>query len=129
MSKNNVEIVAALYEAFTRRDIPAILQAIDPEITITQTEQLPWGGSFRGIEGLQTFFGKLFENVESQVTPEEIIDAGEKVVVFGKTRGRAKKSGKEFDVRAVHVWTLRDGKGLKFEPNVDTPKMLEALAA
>jgi len=47
--------------------------------------------------------------------------------MFGKTRGRVKTNGQPFDIRAVHVWTLKDGKGIRFEPNVDTPAMLKAL--
>lgn len=58
---------------------------------------------------------------------EEFIDAGDKVIVIGRTRGRVRATGVQFNIRAVHVWRVKDGRGIRFEANVDTPKMLEAL--
>jgi ketosteroid isomerase-like protein len=58
---------------------------------------------------------------------EEFVDAGDRVIVIGSTRGRVIATGRTFNIRAVHVWTVRGGRGVRFEPNVDTPKMLEAL--
>jgi ketosteroid isomerase-like protein len=74
-----------------------------------------------------SFAGKLLENLDSQVEMEEFVEAGERVVAIGHTRGRVRANQKEFDVRAVHVWMLKDGKVLRFEAYIDTPKMLEAL--
>jgi uncharacterized protein len=127
MTKKSVEIIAGLYEALARRDLPAIMSLIDPEIIVSQTELLPWGGEYHGIEGVQQFFNRLFQSVESQLAVEEFVDAGDKVIVIGSTRGRVKATGASFNVRAVHVWTVKGNRGIRFEPNVETPKMLEAL--
>jgi len=32
-----------------------------------------------------------------------------------------------FDIRAVHVWRIRDGKALAIQFSIDTPAMLAAL--
>lgn len=127
MSKKSVEIIAELYEALARRDLPAILSLIHPEIIVSQTGLLPWGGEYHGFEGVQQFFTGLFRSVESQLAVEEFVDAGDRVIVIGSTRGRVRATGAPFNIRAVHVWTVKDGRGIRFEPNVDTPKMLEAL--
>jgi ketosteroid isomerase-like protein len=127
MDRKSVEIIAELYAALARRDLPAILELIDPEISVSQTELFPWGGEYHGFEGVQQFFSELFRHVDSQLAVEEFVDAGDKVIVIGWTRGYVRVTGATFAVRAVHVWTVKDGKGLRFEPNVDTPKMLEAL--
>lgn len=127
MSKKSVEIITELYEALARRDLPAIQSLIDPEIIVSQTSLLPWGGEYYGFEGVQQFFTELFRSVESQLAVEEFVDAGERVIVIGSTRGRVRATGATFNIRAVHVWTVKGGKGVRFEPNVDTPKMLEAL--
>lgn len=127
MAENNSQIISNLYEAFARRDMQSLLQWIDPQIEITQTTELPWGGTFQGQQGLMSFAGKLLQNVDSQVEPDELIEAGDRVVAIGRTRGHVMANNKEFDVRAVHVWTLKDGKVLRFEAYIDTPKMLEAL--
>ena len=127
MSKKSVEIIAELYEALARRDLPAIMRLVDPGIVVSQTELLPWGGEFHGVEGAQQFFTELFSCVESLLAVEEFVDAGERVIVIGSARGRVRATGAQFNVRAVHVWTVRGGRGIRFEPHVDTPKMLEAL--
>jgi ketosteroid isomerase-like protein len=127
VSKKSVEIITELYEALARRDLPAIQSLIDPEIIVSQTSLLPWGGEYYGFEGVQQFFTELFRSVESQLAVEEFVDAGERVIVIGSTRGRVRATGATFNIRAVHVWTVKGGKGVRFEPNVDTPKMLEAL--
>ncbi|MDQ3819098.1 MAG: nuclear transport factor 2 family protein [Acidobacteriota bacterium] len=127
MSKKSVEIIAELYEALSRRDLQTIMALIDPEIVVSQTRQLPWGGEYLGFEGVQKFFTELFRHVESQLAVEEFVDAGDRVIVIGWTRGQVRATGATFNVRAVHVWTVKGGRGVRFEPNVDTPKMLEAL--
>ena len=128
MSKKSVEIITELYEALARRDLPAMLNVIDPEIIVSQTRLLPWGGEYYGFEGVQQFFTELFRNVESELAVEEFVDAGERVIVIGSTRGRVIATGARFNIRAVHVWTVQGGKAVRFEPNVDTPKLLEALS-
>ena len=127
MSKQSVEIIRELYEALARRDLPAIMDLIGPEIIVSQTTLLPWGGEYHGFEGVQQFFTELFRSIESQLAVEEFVDAGDRVIVIGWTRGQVRATGAPFNIRAVHVWTVKGGKGRRFEPNVDTPGMLEAL--
>lgn len=127
MSTNHIEIVAALYDAFARRDWTDILQFTHPQISISQTEQLPWGGRFEGASGLQLFYSQLLAHIDSHVEVEEYTEAGDRVVVIGRTRGRVNANGAEFDVRAVHIWTLQDSLAIGFESYIDTPKMLAAL--
>jgi len=127
LNTSNIEIVAALYDAFARRDWVVILQFTHPQIAVSQTEQLPWGGQFEGAGGLQLFFSKLLAHIDSRVEVEEYIEAGDRVVAIGRTRGRVNANGAEFDIRAVHVWTLQDSLAVRFEPYIDMPKMLAAL--
>ena|SRR5689334_17511330 len=127
MNTNNIEIVAALYDAFAHRDWVVILQFTHPQIRISQTAQLPWGGQYEGAGGLQLFYSKLLSHVDSRVDVEEYIEAGDRVVAIGRTRGRVNVNGADFDIRAVHVWTLQDSLAIGFESYIDSPKMLQAL--
>ena len=127
MNRKSVEIIAELYAALARRDLPTIMELFDPEISVSQTGLLPWGGEYHGFEGVQQFFGELFRHIDSQLAVEEFIDAGDKVIVIGWSRGHVRATGATFNIRAVHVWTVKGEKGVRFEPNIDTPKMLEAL--
>ena len=127
MSKESLEIVSEIYEALARRDLPALLNLIDSKIIVLQTELLPWGGEYLGLEGVQEFFTKLYGSIESQLAVEEFVDAGDKVIVIGSSSGRVRATGATFNVRAVHVWTVKGNRAVRFEPHVDTAKMLEAL--
>lgn len=121
------EVVAALYAAFARRDLPAVLALADPDIVVAQTELLPWGGTYRGHDGLKAFTAALLGKVDSQVEVVEFVEAGDRVVAIGRTRGTVRGTGAPFDVRVAHVWMLRDGKAVRFEAYIDTPAMLRAL--
>jgi uncharacterized protein len=48
--------------------------------------------------------------------------------MWWRTRDTARKSGRFFDVRAVHVWTVIGGSIRRFEAYIDTPAMLATLA-
>lgn len=105
-----------------------MLVIADAEIIISQTVKLPWGGKFQGIGGLKKFLAALAESVDLTVTVSDSFAAGEQIVVIGRSAGRIHLSGKHFDVRVVHIWTLRNEKIIRFEPLIDTPAMLRALA-
>ena len=129
MSEENINLVKSLYEALGRRDIGKILSLIDSSIEIQQTDQLPWGGTYQGVFGMQSFFGKLLNSIDSQLAVDRFLDAGSDVLMIGRTHGQTKAKGTQFDVTAIHVWTVRDGKVVGFHPYIDTPAMLKALAA
>ena len=127
MKKNNRVIIEALYEAFARRFTTAVFFLISPEIKIAQSPALPWGGHYSGYEGLQKFFAALLGHVDSTVEIERMVDAGDHVVVIGRTKGVVRATGKPFDVPIAHVWKIQDGKPTAFNPYIENPLMLEAL--
>ena len=130
MAGANLELIRSLYEAFERGDQKFIAAAFDPEVEFRQTEHLPWGGRYRGYpKGVQPFFTKLRSHVDSHVEVERSWEAGDAVVVVGRTRGQVRATGKRFDLPAVVIWKIRNGRVVSFEPFIDTPAMLEALAA
>jgi ketosteroid isomerase-like protein len=49
-----------------------------------------------------------------RVEADRFLDAGEdRLVVFVRNTGRLKESGAPIENRFVHVWTIRDGKGVR----------------
>jgi uncharacterized protein len=107
--------------------LKAVLAMLDPEIEVWQSDSVPWGGTYRGLDGFQTFVARLFEHVQSEVEAGELLDAGDRVVMIGRSRGRAKKTAAEFDVPVVRLWTIDEGKLARLEVHMDTPQMLAAL--
>lgn len=129
MTTNNTNVVRGIYAALARQDFAALVNVTDPDVVISQTDALPWGGEFHGAAGLKEFLGHLLHHVRSTVEVRECFESGSQVVAVGDTVGETRTTGKPFHVRVVHVWTLRAGKVTRFEPHVDTPEMLRALGA
>jgi uncharacterized protein len=119
----DVGLVRKAYEAFARRDLPALLDLFHPEIEWTE----PAGsGRFAGTRvGHLTTLGEVLMRLpedarEFQPEPEEFLDAGENVVVLGHHRGVKASTGDAFEVPFAHVWTMRDGLAVRFRSYVDT---------
>jgi len=127
MSEANIAVVRQGYEAHDRGDHAGVFALLHPAFEIFQTDQVPWGGSYRGREQARQFFQHLAEHIESRVSPEEFIAAGDRVAVTGHIRGHVRATGTPFDLRIVHIWTVRDGLAARFEAYIDTPGMRRAL--
>jgi ketosteroid isomerase-like protein len=128
-SASPADVVGAVYSAFERRDIEGALALFSRDIRISQSEALPWGGTYEGHAGALQFFGTLTSAIETQVDVERFIVAGDTVVEVGRTCGRALISGTEFAIDEVHVWTVRDGRVAEMRAYVDDAAMLTALAS
>lgn len=126
---NNVDLIKNLYQAFATGDIPAVLQLFDEDIEWTEAEGFPYGGTYRGGEAiLDNVFMKLAtEWSDFKAEPDEFLDAGEKIVALGNYSGSYNQTGKSMNVPFAHVWTLEDGKIVKFVQYTDTLKVSEAL--
>lgn len=127
----NVSVVRRSYEAFSRGDMDAVVADMDAEIEWQQAQGLPHGGTYRGLDEVRrNVFDPLDRDwwSEFSAAPEELLDAGDEVVVLGRYRGVAKKTGRRLDVPFVHVWSLRDGRVWRFRQFLDTHGWVEALA-
>ena len=136
MHPDNVTAVRNLYDAYRRQDTAAFFQSLDPEVEVYQSESLPWGGRYKGTDQVKGFgmtlmlgniTSKLTEHFDARVEVDQIIDTGDHVVAVGRSRGRVRANGQQFDLAVAHVWTLRQGKVRRFEVYLDTPAMLNAL--
>lgn len=128
MPQETVAVVRDIYDAFARGDVEAIFGLVHPEVRLYQSDQLPWGGEYREHEGFGEFLTKLTSTVESKLETGLFIDDEDgHVVQVGRTRGKVRATGKEFDVPEIHVWTIEEGKAIRYEAYIDTKMMREAL--
>jgi ketosteroid isomerase-like protein len=126
-----VDLVKRSYAAFERGDMDGVLGDMDPEIEWQQAQGLPHGGTYRGVDEVRrNIFDPLDEQWwnEFSAVPTEFLDAGGEVVVLGRYRGTAKRTGKHLDVPFVHVWTVRGEKAVRFRQFLDTAGWVEALS-
>ena len=128
MSQQDVETVRSGYDAFNRKDIPAVLALYDPQIEWTEGGggRAP-AGTFRGPQSIATeVFATVPQNFDDfRAEPEQFIDAGEHVVVVGRFRGKA-KSGARLDAAFVHVHRMRNGKTVRFQNYVEAASWADA---
>jgi ketosteroid isomerase-like protein len=127
MSSSNVELIMRVYDAFARRDAQALPALIDQSIEVYQSEQLPWGGRYRGVAQALSFFGKVTSFIQSKVTVEKVLDAGEHIAIVGRTVGTVKTTGATFDTPLVHIWGVGNGKVTSLSVYLDQSSILPAL--
>ena len=110
MSEENVEVVRRHIDAYLSGDNEVALDAYDPEVEFDVSIR-PEGRVYRGragvIEAVRTWEG-TWRGYRVEI--EEIIDAGEKVVVVDRQSGRGRESGTKFEQQTAWVYTLRNGK-------------------
>jgi len=119
----NVALVWSVYDAFSRGDIAAVLDHLDPlaELNFEGPSAIPWTGNRHGREGWAKFFQTLGENLdEITVTMEPFAVQGDNVVAVGRYQARVKLTGKRIDSPLVHLWTIRNGKVVRCQELTDT---------
>ena len=125
-----LDLVQRSYAAFARDDLDAVVADMHPEIEWHQAQGLPHGGLHRGVADVRrNIFEPLDESWWDEFTadPDEFLNAGGEIVVMGRYRGVAKHTGKQLDVPFVHVWTVREGKAIRFRQFLDTAGWVAAL--
>lgn len=127
MYRKPMQTIQELYEAFARRDLPKVFSLLSSDIEIVQSEELPWGGLYRGHDGAREFFARLGSHINSTLDIERLIDAEEHVVAIGWTHGTVNATGASYRVPIAHVWHVRDSMVIQAQFLIDNPTMLEAL--
>jgi uncharacterized protein len=110
MSQRNLEIMRAVYEAANRRDLETASSYLHPEIEFHAYEQAPEAGVYRGKDAVREYNEGLFEQFERiRFEIEELVDAGDRVVVVTTQHAMPKGGRHEIDVHFAEVWRIRDG--------------------
>jgi ketosteroid isomerase-like protein len=114
---DNAELVRRGYEAFNRGDFEGVLALFDPELRINVLPETMMAQTFHGHEGFLRLMAENAEMFESYRNhPEEVIELGDDhIVVIVRSEARGRLSGAEVEGRLVHLWTLRDGRVIRFE--------------
>jgi uncharacterized protein len=114
MSQENVEIARRGYEAFNCGDMASVYASLDSEIVWEEWSAAPDATTYHGHDGVREFFAKLWESFDLlRFEPLEFIEAGAQLVVPTVVRVRGRGSGTEATLNTVHVWTYRNGKGVR----------------
>jgi ketosteroid isomerase-like protein len=80
-----------------------------------------------GKEAVLQALGQIGENFEKfHVSPDELVEEGDTVVVLSHLDGKT-KSGTEVKLPAVEIWRMSEGKATRVQSLVDTAELKKAL--
>lgn len=124
MSAENVSLVKGIYHAFGTGDVPAVVAAMSPAVEWYEAENFPYadGNPYCGAEAI---LGGVFTRIASEwdgfhVEPEQFLDAGDTVVMLGRYAGTWRGTGTAMNPQVAHIWTVAEGKVVRFQQLVDT---------
>jgi ketosteroid isomerase-like protein len=127
MSESNVELIRAVYERFQANDQDGALALLDPSIEVHDRPEIPDPQVYRGHEGVLASLQVSQDTFEGlTLSPEEYVEAGDRVVVVFRFQGTGRGSGIPIDERLVHLWTIRDGKGVRMDVHSSREQALRA---
>jgi uncharacterized protein len=127
MSQENVEIVRAVYEAWTRGDYEAVFERFNPEVEWFPPPDISSSGQRRGHKGIRrSMAGWVGAWDDFHFELRRLVDCGDDVLAEGWQRGRGKTSGVEVSEEIFSVWTLRDGQVIQQRMFRDRTEALEA---
>lgn len=120
MSQENVDVVRAIYETWAQGSSARHL--IEPDLEYVNPPYAVESGTRRDHRAL----AKVREVYpDFRVEPDRYVDAGDDVVVIGTARGTG-ASGVQAQWRQGYIWTIRDGKAIRFRWFNDPQEALEA---
>jgi ketosteroid isomerase-like protein len=128
MSQENVESVKRVIDGYNRRDLDDFddLLTSDYEWSPALVRGLE-GGSYRGREGIETYFAEVRDTwEENRTVPGEFRDLGDRVLMLGRMEGRGKGSGAPVDAPLGIVFDFRDEKVSRARSYLDHDEALRA---
>ena len=104
-----MEVVRRCIDAFWSGEFETAFAACNPDVELDVSVR-PEGRVFRGLAGVTEAirsWGGTWEDWAAE--SEELIDAGDRVLLVDRQTGRGKSSGAPLDQQTFWVYTLRDG--------------------
>ena len=128
MSQNS-DALKKGYEAFNSGDADTLAELYTDDVRWEgpNTEGLPMSGEYNGKDEVLQGLARVGEDFESfSVSPDEMIEQGDTIVVLSHIEGKT-KSGNAIKLPGVEVWRMSDGKANRVQTLVDTAEMKAAL--
>lgn len=129
MSQENLSLVRDFYSAVARGDFAKIM--LDPQIEWIEPDVLDlwFGGLHHGQDAvLKEVIEPTFKKFDDfRIVCDEFFDAGDNIIVMGHYQGREKQTGEELDASFAHIWSLHEGRAIRFRNVTDTASWLRSL--
>jgi ketosteroid isomerase-like protein len=116
------EVVRRYIDALNRRDLPAMLELLDPDVEL-QTRK----GPRRGHDGVRAWLGEPYKELDVERVVDRVQVAGHFVVASGTIRHRWRESGKVADESGIAVLAqIEDDKIVRLQTFDDEAAALAA---
>jgi ketosteroid isomerase-like protein len=131
-AQQNAETVKAMYEAFGRGDVDAILDRLTDDVdwsTDAAITSAPWYGPRLGKDSVRDFFQGIGQTGPvTEFTPVSFASSDEgDVMVFLRYAFTVAATGKTVSMNLHHYWRFRDGKVCYVRASEDTAQVAAAL--
>jgi ketosteroid isomerase-like protein len=127
---DDVEILRRAYEALNHGDIEGALAVLDEDAEWTEHSDLPEAGSYHGREAIRAFLVQFLESWQQfHQETEELIPGESCVLIMLRSHQRGKGSGIDVEAKYAHLWTMKDGRGVRVDAYFDRKDALRALRA
>jgi ketosteroid isomerase-like protein len=100
------------YRTFNARDMPGILETLDPGFEFESRFARAGGTTYRGHDGVRGWFADLddaWEYIDVELGETREVD-NDRTIALITLRGRGRTSGIELNERAAHELSWRGGK-------------------
>jgi ketosteroid isomerase-like protein len=127
MSKENLQVVQAVLDAYFRGDEPAMLALVDPNVVVTQLPDQPDVQSYHGHEGGLRAVADWMEAWDDySLDVLGMLEMNDHVLVSCRQRGRGKGSGIEMEAEVYFLFTVGGGKLVSWQMFPSEREALEA---
>jgi ketosteroid isomerase-like protein len=128
MTEDDIRVLLDGYAAWNRGEFDVLGGLLDPELEWEPGFGDLNAGVHRGADGFRRFVDSWLESFdEFRIEPELLVQSGDTVIVVAHQHGRGQGSGIELEARVVHVWTVTEGKALRWWGPRTLDDALEAL--
>jgi ketosteroid isomerase-like protein len=135
MSQENVEVIRAVYEHWSEGDFRSTADLLDAHVVLVLYPKFaaymvgpsPDHDAYYGVEAVAAYTRAILEPMRRlTMEAEEIIEAGDSVLVRVRQRGIGRASGVPTETRYFTLWTFRGGKAIRLESFTDRAAALRA---
>jgi ketosteroid isomerase-like protein len=120
----NIKTITAVYEAFGRGDVAAILNAVTDDVdwaAEAASSAAPWYGVHHGKDAVAAFFSDFGSTMEvEEFTPVSFAANDTDVLTVVRFRARSRNTGQTAQMNLHHYFKFRDGKIAYYRGTEDT---------
>ncbi len=131
-TKTNVAIIQGMYGDFATANVPGVLAVLDAKVEWNEAESFIYGDN-KPLIGPDAVVNGVFAKIGGEWDGFAIanlqiynMDNG-MVLATGRYQAKYKKNGAAIDAQMAHLWTLKDGKVIRFQQFTDTKQFADAV--